>query len=436
MAHRADNPFAPIRILTPQNVMVLLGGAALYFGAVSHQAPLLALGLAILSVPVLSLRRASRVLQMIRVTRKHHPRAFEEQVVPVELRLANISGDPCSMLVVEDEFPPSSAHRLGMLVPETLAVGGAIQLSFAPTCTHKRGLYMLGPVRIKASDPLGWFTREVIIEHFSSIVVYPNSVDLTQSDLLGEGTLRHVGMETHRRAGFGEEFMGVRDYRAGDPLRLVHWRSSARHKRLMVKEFEEQITTRVSVFLDLGRRGLVGVGDQTSVEYAIKAAAAIGKRTVELGHELELFAIGEKVDHLTPGMGTGHLLSFLDRLAFIKPTGDSGFPMVVLDLANRMPRGSTAVILAGATTIELEHYELVLETYRRQRVRPLFILIDDRAFLKVFGEQETTHATAMKLDDLVRELAIRGASVRVIRRARTIADALLGGLEVEAASLS
>ncbi len=415
--------------MTPANVVMMLCGASLYFGVVLRQPALLAMGAAFLVAPVSGFLRASRLLTSLRVERIHQPRAFEEQELPVHLRVRSISGDPATLVAIEDEFPPGASYRLRLLLPQAIIAGRTIDVEFAPTCVHKRGLYMLGPLRLTGSDPLGFFRRERVVEHLTQLILYPNSVDLNEADLLGEGTMRHVGMQAKRRVGFGEEFIGVRDYRPGDPLRTVHWRSTARLRRPMVKEFQELIVTRVTMLLDLGRRGLVGVGDQTSTEYAIKAAAAVAKRTFALGHELEMFAVSAKVEHLPPGTGEGHLLALLDRLAFLKAAGDTAFPVVVGDLVNWLPRGGTAVLIAGATTVDLAQWEPILDALSRRHIRPIFVLIDDRAFLKVFGEQETRHAKAMKLEQLAGELSLRGATVRIIRKARSIGEALQRGLE-------
>ncbi len=427
--HRPGQAFPAFRLMTPQNVVMLLCGASLYFGAILRQPALLSMGTAFLVAPLMGWLRASRLLTSLRVERIHHPRAFEEQVLPVHLRVRSVSGDPATLVAIEDDFPPGASYRLRLLLPQAILAGRTIDIEFTPQCVHKRGLYVLGPVRLTGSDPLGFFRREQVVEHLTQLVLYPNSVDLNEADLLGEGTMRHVGMEAKRRAGHGEEFMGVRDHRAGDALRTVHWRSTARMRRLMAKEFQELVVTRVTLFLDLGRKGLVGVGDQTSTEYAVKAAAAVAKRTFALGHELEMFSVSAQVDHLPPGTGEGHLLALLDRLAFLKAAGDTAFPVVVGDLVNWLPRGGTAVLVAGATTIDLAQWEPILEAMARRHVRPIFVLIDDRAFLKVFGEQEMRHARAMKLEALAGELTLRGGAVRIIRKARSIPEALQRGLE-------
>lgn len=423
---RSDSPHW--HFLKPRSLLLLLVGACGYLAFVMTNPLLLALAAGALGLFVHGALEARGLFRHVQATRRHLPRAFEEQTIPLDLRLA-VSGGTMSLMTVEDYFPPASASRLRALVVGPVRPGQTLSLGFRATCDHRRGPYVLGPLKLAGSDSLGLFRREHLFELFSRLLVYPTSVDLQEADLLGEGILRHVGMDMSARQGFGEEFVGLRHFRPGDSPRAIHWRSVARHGELMVKEFQEEVTTRVSIFLDLGREGLVGLGDQTSVEYGIKAAASIAKRATARTHQIELFAIGAAVEHLPPGSGTGHLLALLDRLAILKAEANSGFPAVVLDLARSIPPGATAVMILSATASTVERLAPIVDAFRALRVLPVFVLIDDRAFIKLFREQEDRHHKAPPIDAIASELAMRGAMVRTIRKAKTISQALVQGLE-------
>ncbi|MDX2177353.1 MAG: DUF58 domain-containing protein [Candidatus Sumerlaeia bacterium] len=434
MGAYSDGQLAQYRFASPRNALLLFAGAALSVGAATRSAVLLGAGTTVLLAFALSWFRAFRLLGGATAERAHHARAFEEQTLPIELTVRAGEGRVLDLVLLEDYCMPASTYRLRTLFTEEVGAGRATRARFDVAMTHRRGAYALGPTRLVAWDPFGFFERELLLENLTQLVLYPNSVELQEADLLGDGVLAHVGYETTRRTGMSEEFVGIRDYRPGDSTRAIHWRSSARHGRPMVKEFQEEITTRVSIFLDLGRRGLVGVGDQTSVEYGIKAAASIARRAVALGHRIEFFGVAKTVEHLPEGAGTEHLLALLDRLAFLKPEGESAFAEQVRRQAAHLPRGATAVLIASATATTLQEYESVLDLLVAQRVLPLMVLIDDRAFVKIYEEQERAHYSAPKLEELARALAARGAVVRVIRRAKTIGQALTQGLERDAAS--
>ena len=429
-----DSRSPVFQLLKPRNLVALLAGLCTVLAVATHNPLMVMLSAASLATILVSGLRVWGLLENVRVERDHHPRVFQGNSVAVSLRISGSERRTPELLLVEDSFPPSTTSRIRRLVEHPIGREFGVQFQYFGLCEHRRGLYILGPVRLQAADELGFFQRELFMEDFSELVIYPQAVDLHQLDLLGAGTLAHVGLETTRRTGASEEFLGVREYRPGDPISLVHWRSTAHHDRLMVKEFQEEMTTVVTFFLDVGRLGLVGVGDQTSVEYGIKCCASMAKRAVERGHQVGLFAVGATVEHLPPGGGTAHLLALLDRLAFVKPMGDSGFAAVVRDLAKGLPRGSTAVLVMGATTIDFDALAPGIALLIDRRILPVVVAIDDRAFIKIFQEQEERHYRALPLEDIVNLLRLMGARVHVVRRAKSMGEALVAGLEQEAVS--
>lgn len=425
---------APPHFLKPRN-QLLLAATVCWYIAVATRNPLVC-GLAVWATVALAMSwfAARGLISNVHVQRSHSGRAFQGNSLGVTLRVQGLDQKAPEMVLVEDTFSPGGTWKFQKLLEDRLYQGVMEEVAYAGSCDHRRGMYVLGPVRLEAYDPFGFFRRELILDHFTELVVYPLAVELRQAQVLGEGTLAHVGLEIAHRTGASEEFLGVREYRPGDSPRIIHWRSSAHHDRLMVKEFEEERTTLVSFFLDLGRLGLVGVGDQTSVEYGIKACASLAKRTVDLGHRLQLFGIGEKVEFVGPGGGTTHLLTVLDRLAFFRAQGDSGFAAVVGDLVPELPTGSTAIMIMGATTIDLPHLSNVIARLRDRGILTILVLVDDRAFIKIFQDQERRHIAALPLPQMVKELRLLGARVHVIARAKSMEQALLNGLEQEAAS--
>jgi uncharacterized protein (DUF58 family) len=422
------NFFHPLR---PRNTLVFFSTLGLFLGIILHNPLFVMLSASLLIALIMGVWQAWGLLESIQVKRTHHPRAFQDNTVAVELDVFGRERRAPELVLVEDHFPASTTPRIRRLVEEPLEKGQLIRIQYFGGCQHRRGLYINGPVKVQAYDVYGFFPRELYIDELTHLLVYPQAVDLTVMDLLGEGTLLHVGLDTKPQTGYSEEFIGIREYRTGDSQNIIHWKSSARHGNLMVKEFQEEITTEVAFFLDLGRMGLVGVGDQTSVEYGIKCCASLAKRAIERGHQVSLFSVGDKVDYIPPGSGTAHLLTILDRLSLLRPKGDSGFAAVVGDLTKDLRRGCTTVLVLGATTVNFDKLSPVIAQLIDRQILPVVVLIDDRAFLKIFREQETSHVEALPLDEIVKRLIVMGAKVQVIRRAKSMEQALLQGLERE-----
>jgi uncharacterized protein (DUF58 family) len=136
---------------------------------------------------------------------------------------------------------------------------GATQLSAAAGLVRKEGwveVYVVGPLRrgpigargltLERGDPLGFFAHRgrgvdaelgLVLPRFQALAARPKARELEASVAAA-------------RAGSGTEMFGVREYRPGDPLRRIHWRSSARHAELIVREFEPPGVQTLGIFCD------------------------------------------------------------------------------------------------------------------------------------------------------------------------------------------
>jgi len=118
------------------------------------------------------------------------------------------------------------------------------------TMCSQRGRYRLGPLTLMSSDPLGLFPRERQLPATSIMLVYPATLDLPgftppMGMLPGGDAMRR---RTHY---ITTNVSTVRDYVPGDSFNRIHWRSTARTGRMMVKEFELDPTADIWIYLDL-----------------------------------------------------------------------------------------------------------------------------------------------------------------------------------------
>jgi uncharacterized protein (DUF58 family) len=137
-----------------------------------------------------------------------------------------------------------------------------------------RGRYRLGPGRLRATDPLGLTRVEVSVEHESTVTVRPRVPELdtlfTETGAWGEGGRRALA-----RRPSGLEPHGVRQYQEGEPLRAVHWPTSARRGELMVRELEDAPRDSIAVVLDVEASSVAGPPGDSSLDDAVRAAAGV-----------------------------------------------------------------------------------------------------------------------------------------------------------------
>jgi hypothetical protein len=157
-----------------------------------------------------------------------------------------------------------------------------------------RGKFTIGPMKVRLSDPFGMVELDRTFSSTSTLVVTPRVVSLPVVPLSGAWT----GSGDNRPRAFASgsaEDVTVREYRRGDDLRRVHWRSSAHSGQLMVRREEQPWQSRATLFLDNRKIAHRGVGAASSLEHAVSIAASIGVHLVQRGFSVRLVtAAGEE----------------------------------------------------------------------------------------------------------------------------------------------
>ena len=143
-----------------------------------------------------------------------------------------------------------------------------------------RGRFDIGPMRVTVADPFGLVELNRAFQSTVPFTVTPRVVPLPSTPLTGNAT---SSGDSRPRAFLGgsAEDVTVREYRRGDELRRVHWRSSARLGELMVRREEQPWQARATVFLDNRRSVHRGQGAGSSFEHAVVVAASVAVHLVE-----------------------------------------------------------------------------------------------------------------------------------------------------------
>lgn len=220
-------------------------------------------------------------LKNLSVTRELPDAVVAGEDFPMRLFLNNDSRRSIAPLSIEDS--PSGLASAHVSLGGALAAGESAKGTVRVTAV-KRGIHSGGPVVIRSGAPFGIMMSRRRLEVPSRIVVLPRTVEL-RSFPLDLAASSAGGEEEALRAGAGDEFLGVRPYRSGDPRRAVHWRSTARAGRLIVREFQEPSRQAVEILV----AGLAPAEEaESSFETAVSAAASVALHMLALGHPLKL----------------------------------------------------------------------------------------------------------------------------------------------------
>ncbi len=186
----------------------------------------------------------------------------------------------------------------------------------------KRGLYRLRALALSSRFPFGLIERGWVTTQDHEILVYPRLVDVAPILRRAEVDLGEI--ESGKR-GPGVSLLQLRESTGRDSARLIHWKTTARTGRLMVKEFEKEEKRRVTVFLD--NRSPVLAPDEAlrdRFERAVTLAASLLKFLLETEHQAQLVTASGKVPF---GSGLSHLhrcLRALARLELLPSCGSGG----------------------------------------------------------------------------------------------------------------
>jgi uncharacterized protein (DUF58 family) len=416
-------------LLTRPALPLAAGGlAALLFGFRAGAPHAVALGATLLLLVLLAALYVRIAAAHVSAARELAPRACEDDRVDVRFRVGNEGGLALYGLELADDFPADRARAKRAVVYPALPAVSEVAARYRADCDVRRGVYPVGPLAILARDPLGLVLARREIGAISHLTVYPRVSPLAAPIDLAGGNRFDAGPERAGRAGAGLEFMGTRGYRPGDAPRFIHWPSSARAGELVVMEMEDLAAEDVAIFIDLERRALRGIGRASTLEYAIRIAAALAAEVARGANRVRLYARGARSYDVPAGAGPGHLARILEALALARADGEVPLARLLCETADELTRGASAVVVFSSLEVDLREYAEVIALFRARGVRLLAVLVDARTFLKVFDEQAAVERAAPEQRDVVWALLAEGATVYEVARGDDLAAKLAAPL--------
>ncbi len=355
-------------------LLMLVSTVVLSYAAAFNRmrAPLLLLASLLTALLVLSVVVPALSVRKLLVTRQMQQRGQAGERLNLVVEVRNQGWLPRLMVRVCDRWHRTIAT--GAASPDSpteLALGLLPYLAPREVRTLRvtvespqRGAWAVGPVQLACSFPLGVVQRKVTSDQSAStLLVRPRTVCLEGLPLHGSS------LETHRptlvlpTSAGADEASGIRAYRAGDPLKHIHWRASAHRGELLVREFEALASARVCVVLDLHPESNVGLAENSSTEQAISLAASVVEYCVREDIPMRLAAAGPSAPELTH-RSESEREALLDWLAAVSVSSAEPLPLVVQDLAHSTHAGETVLILVS--TPETRHRPLLAALYELQ----------------------------------------------------------------------
>ncbi len=320
----------------------------------------------------------------IRISRQTHARRAQVgKTLDEQFSVSNGGWLPKLWLEVRDHstLPGHHASRVAPLLMPRARYSWT-----AHTMCTVRGEFTLGPITLLSGDPFGMFQTTRHIAATSTLLVYPAIVPIY--DFAIPAGVMSGGDAQRQRAHFvTTNAAGVRDYVPGDSFNRIHWRSSARKDRLLVKEFELDPLSDVWMFLDLSAQSLMErtytvTGNEffippSSEEYGVVVAASLAQYFLTKERTLGFLTYNPLRCLLQPDRGNRQLTRILETLAVAKSTGEIGFNELIALEGHHMARGATVILISADPTPSWVNEAHLLV---RRSLRVVAILLDPASF--------------------------------------------------------
>lgn len=211
----------------------------------------------------------------------------------------------------------------------------------------RRGHFRIEPLQIRTGDPFGFFESSASVGSGVNITVYPRlepvplwklpAANLDGSQATRERTLQATPLATT-----------VRPWAPGDAFNRIHWRSTARHGDIQVKEFDLEQTADAWIILDLERSVQRGSGDESTVEVSVRVAAAVADKALVENRSVGMSVNAHRLAQLQPDRGGRQHLKVMQLLAAVDGDGATPLAEALVASVSRIRRGMTAIVITSS----------------------------------------------------------------------------------------
>ena len=403
--------------------MLALGLVVVIVSMFAGQRDVMRIGLLLVALPVLAMILISVARLRLSSRRSIVPHRVQLGTpMAGRIRLSLGSRLPIGMVLLEDQVPAELGQQPRFSIDRP-GLNWEREIDY-PLLGRVRGRFRCGPLSVRTTDPFGLVSREQRFTATTEVMVTPQIVDLTPLTASG-GAGRSGESQPHRIGVVGADDVLIREYRHGDDVRRVHWRSTARRGDLMVRREEQAWDPAARIILDSRAIAHAGSGIFNSLEWAISAVASMGLRFIEDGYRTEVFEADGSLE-LEAISGSNRQASselLISRLTDLRPRRTISLRYAVESLVAEQG-GELVIAVVGRLSAEDAHGLL---RAKRSRTAGLAMMLDVDSFARAGGGAAATPEARSRTDDdldpAVRLLRSEGWRVVVVNSGMTVADA-------------
>jgi len=291
-----------------------------------------------------------------------------------------------------------------------ISLGGRTERSWLiRTPLTRRGHFRIEPLQIRTGDPFGFFESSASVGSGINVTVYPRLEPiplwrLPAANLDGSQAMRERTLQATT----------VRPWAPGDAFNRIHWKSTARHGDIQVKEFDLEQTADAWLVLDLERSIQRGSGDESTVEVGVRVAAAVADKALVENRAVGMSVNAHRLAQLQPDRGGRQHLKIMQLLAAVEGDGSTPVAEALVASVPRIRRGMTAVVITASLD---RGWVKPLAALRSRGVACVVVSLDVPAFERREQEEAARRAGTSAADSPLPQPSATAQEWRALRHA-------------------
>jgi uncharacterized protein (DUF58 family) len=277
---------------------------------------------------------------------------------PIAINIKNYYTFPITVKII-DEIPFQFQVRnfeINKRIKPTSQ--GDIQYELRPT---ERGEYTFGNLNIYVSSPLRLIYKRYVFANDQMVPTYPSYIQLRKYDLIAfSNHLFQYGIKKIRRIGHTMEFEQIKEYVAGDDIRTLNWKATAKKNALMVNQFQDEKSQSVYMVIDKGRVMKMPFNGLSLLDYAINATLVLSNVILKKQDKAGLFAFSKKVENrVFAEKRASQMQKILETLYNIKTDFfESDYSRLYVDIKKNITHRSLIILYTNFETLDGLHRQL------------------------------------------------------------------------------
>ncbi|MCE9637978.1 MAG: DUF58 domain-containing protein [Planctomycetes bacterium] len=268
-------------------------------------------------------------------------------------------------------------HIARVREPEGLVLPAAGHVVATTTVLpSRRGRMQLGAVHVRLRGPMGLAGQQVRFDVGRDVRVLPGVASVADAArLLRRGLRREAGLRQARRRGEGTSFESLREYVAGDDPRKLDWKASARHGKLIARQYELERSRTVLLLVDAGRWMTAEVGGLTRLDHVLNACVLLSHVAALRDDRVGMLAFAERIlAYVPPVKGRMAVERIVDATLDVEPRlVESDYERAFAELAARHRKRSLVVLFTDVLSNDASR--IVADEAKRQARRHVVLLV-------------------------------------------------------------